>query len=54
MGSSLLRWACTYRIANFSVGSPDIRSRLAYIGLAYTDLQTTMKVHSHTNADGRA
>ena len=53
-GSIHVNWACTYRIANFSVGSPDIRSRLGYIGLAYTGLQTTMKGHSHTNADGRA
>ena len=29
-GSSLIKWACTYRIANFSVGGPIIRTRSGY------------------------
>ena len=36
------KWACTYRIANFSVGGPNIRSRSGHPGLAHTSLQPVL------------
>ena len=41
IGSSLLKWACTYRIANFSLGGPDIGKGPADPGYPPTSLRPT-------------